>query len=232
MLWLLFNTLVRHFQWAHTAWRNKEVLFLATILILSLLESHNVAEPQENHICPIRHNFRKGPIILMPYCIFMKTQISLHICANWAEISWTIYRIIYLQNHLIPQRILMGRDDPQHLCLWKKLRACFVFGLFAGGWVRQMCHVSYITGASSWYWLTAGQGLLSSQQVRVERECFYFFCFLTVIHFTFSPVPLISSVNSSISLLPFSGKQRNHSIICPFIHHAFLVSKLSWYYLS
>ena len=27
-------------------------------------------------------------------------------------------------------------------------------------WVRQRCRVSYITGASSWYWLTVGQGLL------------------------------------------------------------------------
>ena len=45
-------------------------------------------------------------------------------------------------------------------------------------------------GASNRYWLTFGQSLLSLQQVRVEGECFYFFCFFTVIHFPFSPVPL------------------------------------------
>ena len=28
------------------------------------------------------------------------------------------------------------------------------------------------------------------QQVRVEGECFYFFCFFTVIHFPFSSIPL------------------------------------------
>ena len=61
-----------------------------------------------------------------------------------------------------------------------------------GGWVRQryQCYVSYVTGASNWYWLTVGQGLLSLQQVRVEGICSYFFCSITVIHFPFSSVPL------------------------------------------
>ena len=39
-----------------------------------------------------------------------------------------------------------------------------------GGWVRQRCHVSYVTRASSWVWLTVEQGLLSLQQYRVEEE--------------------------------------------------------------
>ena len=73
-----------------------------------------------------------------------------------------------------------------------------------GSWVRQRCRVSCVTGASNWYRLTVEQGLLSSQQVRVERECFYFFCFFTVIHFHFSPVP---SLSSPISLLLFSWRQ-------------------------
>ena len=77
-----------------------------------------------------------------------------------------------------------------------------------GGWVRQRCRISCVTGPSNWYRLSVGQGLLSLQQVRVEGECFYFFCF-----FTFIPVPLsplffsfISSTISSVSLLPFSGR--------------------------
>ena len=34
-----------------------------------------------------------------------------------------------------------------------------------GGWVRRRCPVAFVTGASNWYWLTAGKDL---QQVRVE----------------------------------------------------------------
>ena len=33
--------------------------------------------------------------------------------------------------------------------------------VFGGGWVVRRCRVSYVTGASNWYWLTVGQGLLS-----------------------------------------------------------------------
>ena len=36
---------------------------------------------------------------------------------------------------------------------------------------------------------TVGQGLLSLQQVRIEGEYFYFFCFFTFIHFPLSPIP-------------------------------------------
>ena len=59
-----------------------------------------------------------------------------------------------------------------------------------GGWVKQRCHVSYVTGASNWYWLTARQGLLSLQQVRIEGECLYFFYSFIFIHYPFFPVPL------------------------------------------
>ena len=72
--------------------------------------------------------------------------------------------------------------------------------IFGGSWVRQRCRVSRVQGASSWYWLTVGQGLLSLQQVRVEGECFYFFCFLTFIHFPLSPLSL-SFISLTISSL-------------------------------
>ena len=79
--------------------------------------------------------------------------------------------------------------------------------------MRRSC-VSYITGASNWYWLTVGQCLLSLFRVRVEGECFYFFCF-----FTFIPVPLsslslsfISSTLSSLSFLPFSGRRHKMTL--------------------
>ena len=43
-----------------------------------------------------------------------------------------------------------------------------------GGWERQRCCVSCVSGVSNWYWLTVGQGLLPLQQVGVEGECFYY----------------------------------------------------------
>ena len=43
-----------------------------------------------------------------------------------------------------------------------------------GGWVRQRCRVSYVTGASNLYWLIVGQGLLSLHQVGEEGECSYY----------------------------------------------------------
>ena len=48
--------------------------------------------------------------------------------------------------------------------------------------------------------LTAGQGLLSLQQVEIEEECFYFFFFFTFIYFPFSPVPLFHPLYYSFCL--------------------------------
>ena len=72
--------------------------------------------------------------------------------------------------------------------------------------MRQRCHVSCVTWASNWYWLTFEQGLLSLQQVRVEGGFFfYFFCFFTVIHFRFCPAPSLSSpLQSLLSLFSLS----------------------------
>ena len=52
---------------------------------------------------------------------------------------------------------------------------------------------------------------LSLQQLRVEGDVFYFFCFFTVTHFTLSPLSLsfISSTISSVSLLLLSGRRHN-----------------------
>ena len=58
---------------------------------------------------------------------------------------------------------------------------------------------SFVNGASNWYWLTVGQGLLSLQQVGVEGECCYFFCSLTLFHLPLIPYPSLSS--SLLSLL-------------------------------
>ena len=55
----------------------------------------------------------------------------------------------------------------------------------------------------NWYWLVAGQGLLSLQQVKVEGW-FYFFCFFTFIHFPFSHVPLFHLLYYLLSLFSLS----------------------------
>ena len=54
--------------------------------------------------------------------------------------------------------------------------------------------VSCVTGASNWYWLTVGQGLLSQQQVWVEGECLFS---------SLSPLSL-SLIYSTISLFSLS----------------------------
>ena len=94
------------------------------------------------------------------------------------------------------------------------------------------CRVSYVIEASNWYWLTAGQGLLSLQQVRAVGEYCYFFC-------TFIPVPLsclflsfISSTFSSISLLPFSGRRHKMThkgwrVVKP-QHNQSIITEYSW----
>ena len=91
--------------------------------------------------------------------------------------------------------------------------------------MRQRCHVSCITGASKWYWLTVRRGLLQLQQVRVEGEYFNFFCFFTFIHFPPSSLSLsfITSTISSISLLPFSGRwhKMTHKTWCVVKHQQF-----------
>ena len=77
-----------------------------------------------------------------------------------------------------------------------------------GGWVRRRCPVAFVTRVLNWYWLTVGQGLLSLQQLRVFGKCCYFFCSFTFCHFPLSSLFLsfISSIISSISFLPFSGR--------------------------
>ena len=74
--------------------------------------------------------------------------------------------------------------------------------------------ISYVT----WYWHTVGQGLLSLERVMVEGECFYFFCFLTFIHFA----PPSPPTSSSISLPPFS--ERWHKMT----HKGWCVIKLQY----
>ena len=77
-----------------------------------------------------------------------------------------------------------------------------------GGGRVVWCHLSCITGAFNWYWLTVGQGLLFLVADKVEGECFYFFCFFTFIIVPLSSLSLsfISSTVSSISFLTFSGR--------------------------
>ena len=74
------------------------------------------------------------------------------------------------------------------------------------GWlVWQKCRVPYVTGASNWYWLTVGQGLLPLWQVRVQGECFYFSVSSLSFLLLFLPCPSLSSpVPSLLSLFSLS----------------------------
>ena len=97
-----------------------------------------------------------------------------------------------------------------------------LFAKVSGGWfgLAKISCILHHTRASNWYWLIVGQGLLSLQQVWLDREClissvssllfiFLFPLYLSFISSTISLLYLsfISSTISSISLLPFSGRQ-------------------------
>ena len=61
-----------------------------------------------------------------------------------------------------------------------------------------------VTGASNWYWLTVGKGLLSLQQLRVQGD-FFISLFLYFHSFSFfSPVPLLHLLYYFFSLFSVS----------------------------
>ena len=74
--------------------------------------------------------------------------------------------------------------------------------------MRQRCRGSYVTGASNWYCLTVGQGLLSLQQVRVEGGVFI--SSVSSLPFIFLPPLSLSFISSANSRLSFPG--RRHKI--------------------
>ena len=80
-----------------------------------------------------------------------------------------------------------------------------VLAKLRGDWVRQRCHVSCVTGAFNWYWLTVGQGLLmllSLHQVWVETEFFFFFISsVSLLSFIFLFLPYPSLWFPLLSLL-------------------------------
>ena len=101
-----------------------------------------------------------------------------------------------------------------------------------GSWVRQRCPVAFVTGASNWYWLSFGQGLLSLQQVRVEGEC-YFFCSFMFFHFPLYSLSLSFFSSTTISFLPFSGRQykmtqKGWRIIKPQHNQSIIVINQTW----
>ena len=91
-------------------------------------------------------------------------------------------------NFILNSNRVIQTQNPKVWCLYNRYSSRYKVW---GGWVRQRCRVSYVTGASNWYWLTVGQGLLSLQQVRVQRECFISSVFFSLpLIYLFSPVPL------------------------------------------
>ena len=118
----------------------------------------------------------------------------------------------------------ISNEYPQHMFLWRNKKNIYldvhliwIYEMTdrcrpGGGWVRQRCSVSYVTGlgggegvqlrlAYSWTRpaiLAAGKG---------RRECFYFFCFFTFIHFPLSLLFLSSPLLSFFSLSLGDGTQ-------------------------
>ena len=75
--------------------------------------------------------------------------------------------------------------------------------VYGSGRVVQRCHVSYVTGASNWYWLTVGQGLLSLKQVRAEGGSFI--SSVSSLSFLFLFLPCPSLLSPLLSLLSLSS---------------------------
>ena len=84
------------------------------------------------------------------------------------------------------------------VCIFLTTRKDRLLQFIGGGWVRQRCHVSYITGVSSWDWLPVGQGLLSLQQVRVEGGN-DFISSVSSLSFLFLFLSCFSFISSTIS---------------------------------
>ena len=100
--------------------------------------------------------------------------------------------------------------------------------VWGGGWVRQRCRVSYVTGASNWYWLTVGQGLLTLQQVRIEGNVFLFpvsslsFIFLSLLSLSFILIDLFYLFS------PFSDETRRSRVQPPPRSATFFHGDWSW----
>ena len=75
------------------------------------------------------------------------------------------------------------------------------------GWLGEAkvsyCRVSYATGASNWYWLTFGQGLLSFQLVRVAGDVII--SSVSSLSFIFHFLLSLSFISSTISSNTFAG---------------------------
>ena len=112
--------------------------------------------------------------------------ISIFLILPHKHILWNLRRIISLWRRV---HTLSGEGRQFKIIFASPLKRVFLL-LKGVGLVRQRCRISYVTGVFNWYWLTVGQGLLSLHQVRVEGDCFYFFCFFSFIYFPFCPVPL------------------------------------------
>ena len=93
---------------------------------------------------------------------------------------------------------LWSKTKRYHFSLSK--RTSYLQPKEGGGWVRQRCRVSYVTGASNWYGLYGWERPVILVTGKRRRECFYFFCFLTFIHIPFSPVPLFDLLYYLFSL--------------------------------
>ena len=89
----------------------------------------------------------------------------------------------------------------------------FALDVGGGGRVWRRSRVSYVTGASNWYWITAGQGLLSLQQVKVEGNVFISSVSSLSFMFIFLSYPSLSS--PLLSLLSLFSLSLGDDTTCP-----------------
>ena len=123
--------------------------------------------------------------------------------------------------------VIFGSDNPLISCLLCKSKTLWNIFMILGrgiGRVVRRCHVSCVTGASNWYWLTVGQGIPVAG--KGTRRMFLFLLFLYFHSFSsFFPVPRF---HLFYYLFPFSGRRhkmthKDWSVVKPNTINQYLV---------
>ena len=101
---------------------------------------------------------------------------AIYIAATVTFVQWALVALLGIWQ--VIQRLRVRPHRVGNILKWG--------GGGGGGGGEYTWSVAFVTGVPNWYWLIVGQGLLSLQQVWIEREYYYFFCSFTFFHFPFS----------------------------------------------
>ena len=135
------------------------------------------------------------------------------------QISWLLKKPTDLDLHCLQNRVYPGSagqglienssvrlQSKVNILLWYSwgiLHNMYIYMYGAGWLVEPMVSCSFC----HWCWLKVGQGLLSLQQVRVERDVVISSVPSLSFISLFLPYPSLSSTISSVCFLPFTGRQ-------------------------